>query len=157
MLDTLSVSDEEMIESVLTKDSIQLMLAEVLNQMKSRENDDVNESAVNLKIEKAVDSRKVTDLFAHMTALAGDLLRENGSAHFKVNHYQCYVAAIALKSAARFAVLQVPSGQGKSFIILLLALQQLKFGGKDEVFIFAMDEIVSYQLRALVDEFVPVD
>ena len=53
-------------------------------------------------------------------------------------------------------MLQVSAGQGKSFIILLLALHHLKHGGYERVFIFAKDEIVHDQLRMIVEEFMPI-
>ena len=67
---------------------------------------------------------------------------------FVPNLYQAYIAAMAIAADKKFVNMTIPSGQGKSFIILLLARYYLdQVTGINTVVIFSKDEVTHNQFR----------
>ena len=67
-------------------------------------------------------------------------------AEYKHNLFQCYMAALTIHSFKRFRVFTAPPGQGKTYVMFLVAHYYLKKATVTKVFIFNPNAIVTAQI-----------
>lgn len=78
-----------------------------------------------------------------------------GKELFEADEYQVYVSAVSLSYAQKCFIATIPSGQGKTIIMLLNALYEILSSKVDSVCFVSCSEILSNQLKRDITAIVP--
>ena len=84
------------------------------------------------------------DIYAQMMLTSQALQRDDG---YRTNPYQVYLAAKLVSSKSNWTVLQLGPGQGKTFIMFLMAMHFCIHRTYKNAVIFTTEEVLANQLR----------